>query len=352
MIIINKKLYSYVLVISILLQIFLLCGCGKAEKFTDYSFDSFDTVMAITGFEKSKEVFDSNCEKIKEKLYYYHKLYDIYNKYDNVDNLRTINEQTGKISVSSDITELLNFSKDMYTKTNGRINIAMGSVLFIWHNYRQEGMNNPAIARLPDFSKLEEASNHIDINNLDINISDNTIERLDLDMRIDVGAVAKGYATQRVADWMAEQGMNGYILNVGGNVCTVGERADRKKWKIGIENPETENEDEPYIAYLELGGGKSLVTSGSYQRYYTVAGKQYHHIIDETTLMPAEYFKSVSVLCDDSGVADALSTALFCMNYEDGAKLISSFENTEAMWVTLDGKQYYSENFKDYFADK
>ena len=343
-----KKIISVILISVLSISFLYLSGCEKKEKFTDYSFDSFDTVTTITGFETSKEVFDKNCEKIKEKLKFYHKLYDIYNKYEGINNLCYLNEKKENIKVEKDVTELLNFSKDMYNKTQGKVNIAMGSVLYIWHYTREDGLNYPEKAELPDIKKLKIASEHTDINNLMIDSKNNIVSIKDKDMSLDVGAVAKGYSVQRVADWMEKENMQGYILNVGGNVCTVGDRPDGEKWKIGIENPFDNNEEEPYIETIELNGGMSLVTSGSYQRYYVVGGKEYHHIIDEQTLMPANYFKSVSVLCDDSGAADALSTALFCMDFEDGIKIIESTENTEAMWVLPDGTKQYSKNFKKY----
>ena len=344
-----KKIISVVLILVLTISCICLSGCEKKEKFNDYSFDSFDTVTTITGFETSKDVFDKNCEKIKEKLKFYHKLYDIYTKYEGINNLCYLNEKKENIKVVKEITELLTFSKDMYNKTHGKVNIAMGSVLSIWHYAREDGLNYPAKAELPDIEKLKTASEHTDINNLIISSENNIVSIKDKDMSLDVGAIAKGYSVQRVADWMEKEGMKGYILNVGGNVCTVGERPDGEKWKVGIENPFGENEEEPYIATIQLNGGMSLVTSGSYQRYYVVGGKEYHHIIDEKTLMPASYFKSVSVLCDDSGVADALSTALFCMDYEEGLKIIESTEKAEAMWVFPDGTQKYSKNFKNYF---
>lgn len=348
----KKRMFLMAVLLSVVLICTTLCGCKKTEKFTDYSFDSFDTVTVITGFEVSKEVFDANCNKIKEKLNYYHKLYDIYTKYEGINNLCILNETKEIKNAPKDIIDLLEFSKTMYTESNGKVNVAMGSVLSLWHNSREEGLNHPEKAQLPDINKLKAAAEYTDINNIQIDKQSSTLYLKDKEMSLDVGAVAKGYATQKVADWMLNHGITGYILNVGGNVCIVGDRVDGEKWKVGIENPDTENEQEPYIAYLGLGGGKSLVTSGSYQRYYTVNGKQYHHIIDGETLMPAEYFKSVSVLCNDSGLADALSTALFCMSYEEGARLVASMENTEAMWVMNDGGLMYSENFKDYFIEK
>ena len=349
-----KRIISVLLVLA---YIFCLSGCKTAEtktKYTDYSFDSFDTVTTIVGYEPTKEKFDDNCKKIKNLLMEYHKLYTIYNRYDGLNNLCTVNQVVGgehkPAEVDAKIIDLLIYAKEMYDLTDGKVNVAMGSVLNIWHQYRNDGLDDPENAKLPPMDLLNTASAHTDINNMIIDADKGTVYLADAKMRLDVGAVAKGYAVQKVAEWMQQQGMSGYVLNVGGNVKTVGNRPQGEKWKVGIENPDTENEDKPYIEYLELSH-MSLVTSGSYQRFYTVQGKNYHHIIDPATLMPAEYFMSVSVLCPDSAKADALSTALFCMSFDEGKKLIESISDAEAMWVLPDGSQQYSSGFKKYCVE-
>jgi len=149
-----------------------------------------------------------------------------------------------------------------------------------------------------------------------------------------------------IAKGLENDGISGYVLNVGGNVRTVGTKGDGEKWVVGIENPD-ENSEESYIAYLELSG-ESLVTSGSYQRYYTVDSKRYHHIIDPETLMPSDKFLSVSVVCKSSADGDAISTALFCMELNEGLEFVNSLSGVEAMWVDVDGNIHYSSGFKNY----
>ncbi|MBR2337980.1 MAG: FAD:protein FMN transferase [Clostridia bacterium] len=344
-----KKISCFLL--STLLLVLPLFGTGCAPaltKFTDYSFDYFDTVTTIVGFEPSQEKFDTHCDSIKALLGEYHRLYTIYNRYEGVNNLCVVNSSAGEsVQVDEKILDMLTYAKDMYRLTNGRVNVAMGSVLSVWHQYREEGLNDPTAATLPPADVLQAAAEHTDIDDVIVDRENGTVRLADPHMKLDVGAIAKGYAVEQVALWMQEQGMNGYILNVGGNVRIVGERQDGEAWTVGIENPDTANTQTPYIAYLKLGE-MSLVTSGSYQRYYTVNGKNYHHIIDPETLMPAENFQSVSVLCKSSAQADALSTALFCMTYGEGNKLIETLSDTEAMWVLPNGEQRYSAGFKDY----
>lgn len=338
------------LVILLLVFCLVFSSCSKKndnlQKYEDYSFDYFDTVTTIIGYEKNKELFSENCEIIKDKLSMYHKLFDIYNKYDGINNLAVINDSKEPVIVNNEIIKMLDFCKKMYDKTNGKVNVAMGSVLSIWHNYRIAGINDPENSELPKMNELLNASKHTDISNIIIDKENNSVFLNDKEMSLDVGAIAKGYAVEQTALYLEKKGINGYILNVGGNVRIVGEREDGKKWTVGIENP-LNDEDNPYCELLSLDS-MSLVTSGSHQRFYTVNGKNYHHIIDSDTLMPAEYFLTVSILTKDSGIADALSTALFSMSYEDGKKIIESFQNTEAMWILPSGEKKYSKNFKTY----
>ena len=345
------KQLSAVLALCLLLSCTAFYSCQKApEKFSAYSFDYFDTVTTITGYAESKEAFDEVADGILAELGEYHRLFTIYHRFDGLENLCTVNELVNgahrTVTVDRRIIDMLLYAKEMYTKTDGRVNIAMGSVLSIWHDYRAVGMDDPASAELPPMDKLTAASLHTDINCLVIDEANSTVTLTDPAMKLDVGAIAKGYAVEMVARSLEEKGITGYVLNVGGNVRTVGAKADGEKWVVGIENSQ-DDENKPYLAYLALSG-ESLVTSGSYQRYYLVNGKRYHHIIDPDTLMPSEGFTSVSILTKSSADGDALSTALFCMTYEEGLALIESLPNTEAMWVFSDGQEKTSSGFDGY----
>lgn len=351
----KKQLISSLLLIAILLPCALLSSCGKKKtKYSAYSLDYFDTATTITGYESSQEQFDKVSEEILAELEEYHKLFTIYHRYEGMENLCTVNElQNGAhrtVKVDGRIIDMLLYSKEMYQITNGKVNIAMGSVLSIWHDYREQGLNEPSEAKIPSRDMLTEASKHISIDDLVIDKENNTVFISDPKMTIDVGAVAKGYAVEMVAKSLEKKGISGYVINVGGNVRTVGTKSDGEKWLAGIENP-MDNSDETYIAYLELSG-EALVTSGSYQRYYTVNGKNYHHIIDSKTLMPAEGYLSVSVVCENSADGDVLSTALFCMPFEDGLALVESLDGIDAMWVLADGSKKYSSGFSNYISNK
>ena len=326
-----------------------MSSCGKAspEKFTAHYFDYFDTATTIVGYAESKEEFDAVCADICAEFEEYHRLYTIYKHYDGLNNMYTVNHSDGATKVDGKIIDMLSFAKEAYSMTNGNTNVAMGSVLSLLHSARTHGEKHPESAALPNMEKLKAASLHTDIENLVIDKETCTVTLTDSEMSLDVGAVAKGYAVEMVAKSLEEKGVRGYLLNVGGNVRAVGLRPDGTRWTVGIENPDVTGEDNAYLAYLAVDS-EAVVTSGSYQRYYYVDGKAYHHIIDPETLMPGENFRSVSVICESSAVGDALSTALFCMTYDEGEALVNSLENVEAMWVLPSGEIKYSAGFEKY----
>ena len=256
----------------------LLCGltaCGseppELQKFSAHSFDYFDTVTTITGYAESQEAFDTVANALLAQLGEYHRLYDIYKRYEDMENLCTVNELVNgvhrTVTVDQRIIDLLLYAREMYGKTNGMVNVAMGSVLKLWHDHRGVGMDNPANATLPDPTALTEAARHTDIAKMVIDAQNRTVTLTDPAMRLDVGAIAKGYATEQVAKWLEAQGHTGYVLNVGGNVRAVGLRPDGTKWTVGIENPDATGEENAYLAYLQVS---ELITAILYLMNWTL----------------------------------------------------------------------------------
>ena len=352
-----QNLKKYIPALAAILMVVLGIGLSiyqknsQPEQYKRYYIDAFDTATQIIGYADSEESFGEQADLINEELKRYHKLYDIYNLYGDINNLKTINMNAGKepVKVDKEIIDLLKFSIELYKKTDGEINIAMGKVLKIWHDYRTTGIDSPSQAELPSMELLHNASKHCDINDIIIDEEASTVYLADPELKLDVGSIGKGYAVQMVAEYAKELGMNNLVINCGGNVITIGPKADESNWIFGIQNPDLEAEND--IIKRVSVTDKCLVTSGDYQRYYVVDGVEYCHIIDPDTLMPPTYYSAVSIICDHSGLADALSTALFNMPYEDGLKLINSIENAEAIWVLKDGSIKYSENFEDYIVE-
>ena len=123
----------------------------------------------------------------------------------------------------------------------------------------------------------------------------------------------------------------------------MGKKGFGSDWKIGVQDPERED---AYFCTVEISD-VSLVTSGSYQRYFEVDGVRYHHIIDPETLYPADIYTSVTVICSSSAMGDALSTALFSMEYEDALKLLENYTDTEVIWRFADGTVKHTDGIGD-----
>ncbi|HJG29524.1 MAG TPA: FAD:protein FMN transferase [Subdoligranulum variabile] len=335
----------------LLLALLLLCGCTAAPAKTGETASKryeatfltlFDTVTTIVGYAETEADFTATAQAIHDDLLEYHQLYDIYNEYEGMNNLKTVNDHAGEAPVSVDrkIIDLLLFSKDLYTRTGGKVNIAMGSVLSLWHDARELGVQYPDEAALPDRDALERAAAHTDINSIQIDEEKGTVFFSDPEVRLDVGAIAKGYAVQQVCG----SAPAGLLISVGGNVCATGPKPETgQPWVVGIQNPDAP-EEYLHTIYVE---DFSVVTSGDYQRYFTVDGVAYHHIIDPDTLFPADYWRSVTILCPDSGLADALSTALFTLPQQEGQALLDAF-GAQAMWVRPDGSILYSPGFREH----
>jgi len=248
------------------------------------------------------------------------------------------------VKVDQRIIDLLVKSREIYDLTGGKTNVAMGAVLEIWHKYREEGIDDPLNAKLPPMEDLREAAKHSNIDDMVIDAEASTVYLKDPLMSLDVGAVAKGYATERVARSIEASGRTNVLLSIGGNVRAIGAKPDGSPWSVAIQNPDLEAKQESLFNLNVVN--LSVVTSGSYQRYYIVDGVKYHHIIDPVTLMPTTGLLGVTVVMADSGLADGLSTALFCMPLEQGRALIESLDGAEACWVLTDGTVEMTDGFR------
>lgn len=341
-----KKLLAVLLMVVI-----IFTGCvnekrSQAHDYNRYSYEflgAFDTVIQFIGYTKTKEEFESYVKLGQSRFEELHKLYDKYNSYLGVNNINTINENAGvkPVEVGQELIDLILFSKEWYHKTGGAVNIALGPVLTIWHDYRDEAGSDPAQARIPPRQELEKASGFTDINKVVVDDEKNTVYLMEKEMSLDVGAVAKGFATEIIARELQAAGMKSVLISTGGNVRIIGKPLDgvRNKWGIGIQNPQGNvliPDDKPLDTVFAVD--TSIVTSGDYQRFYVVNGEIMHHLIDPNTLMPATHFRAVTVMIKDSGLADLMSSSVFLLPYEKSRALVENTEGLEALWVFPDGK--------------
>lgn len=349
-----RKTISILLMTMLLTTLLVGCKSNTKVQYTKYNdsfFDTFDTLIQVVGYTQTEEEFQNYLEKIRTRFGELHRLYDIYNLYDGINNIKMINDNAGikPVEVEKEIIDLILFSKDWYNKTGGQTNIAMGAVLRIWHDYREEGEYDPLRATLPPMEELLDGAKHTDLDNVIVDTEKNTVYLSDKRMSLDIGAVAKGYATELVAKEIMDEGFTSGIISSGGNIRVLGKPLDniREHWGVGIQNPDKSIlSDESTILDTIFINNASVVTSGDYQRYYIVDGVPVHHLIDPRTLMPGDYYRSVTVVTEDSGLADFLSTTVFLMPYEESKKLVESLDGVEALWIMEDGSVEVTDGMK------
>jgi len=321
----------------LLLFAFSLFSCGEEdpEPNNRIIYGYFDTVCVIYDYSgMDSEDFAALARDVEAAIAHYHRLFNIHEEYEGIVNLATLNRLAGgeECEVSREIIELLLFSEEMYRITGGKVNYAMGAVTSLWKTLCAKE------SRIPTAAELAEAGKHISPDTVKIDAEKRTVRILDGHQSLDVGAIAKGYTAQLIKRELSLAGYDGIVLDMGGNLCTLGAKPSGNGWESGIRNPlYYEGEKEPYVRTVTLLDG-SLVTSGVYERYYTVDGKRYHHIIDPETLMPEYRYLSVTVQTDDSGVADALSTAIFNMDLPEAEAFLSELgREAEVTLVLPDG---------------
>ncbi len=325
---------------ALVLLMVILCSCSritsgliKVHSHTFYPY--FDTVGTLSSYALDKEEeFNQNAAEVNTVLEHWHRLLDIYNEYEGMSNLCTVNRLAGQaVKVDPDLIAFVKYAKDMCDLTKGEMDISLGAVLKLWHD-----ASKAEKSYVPAEEDLREAAKHTGFDLVEIDESAGTLRLTDPLASLDAGALGKGYAAERAAELLSKKGVTGYGLNLGGNIRFLGSKADDSPFTVGIRDPLNPEE----LALTLNLSDCSCVTSGDYERYFTVDGRRYCHIIDKDTLMPASYFTSVSVICKDSGLADALTTALFCMSFEDGFALISSLEGVEAVWIWIDSSIRYT----------
>lgn len=327
-----KKSLYYITILILLFGFYFSFTNRKVEHSKNIM--KMDTYISIKLYSKNKKV-DKILNDVESIYNKYDILADAYTKYDNVINVYYLNnvlEVNKEVIISKELADLIQYGIDVYNNTNGLVNIAMGNVTGVWKKYINEGTEVPSEKEL---------------NNLNININDIVLEGNKFlkksDVKLDLGAIAKGYVTEEVGNYLESKKIDKYLINAGGNV-KVGKSYKDGKYVIGIENPNDTNK-----MYKKINvENKSVVTSGDYQRYYEVNGIRYNHIINPKTRFPANNVKSVTVICDNSKDADMYSTYLFLLSLEEALNYVNNKDNLEAVFYVNEDNIITSKGFSSY----
>lgn len=327
----KKKLIIVILLVS------LLFGCSN-KNITPISKSNFylGTIVTIKIYDKADdEIFEKVFNRIKE----------IENKMSinvNESEVISINKNSGinYVNVSNDTFKVI--EKGLYYSelSKGYFDITIGPLVKLWNIGSED-------ARVPTAEEINEKIKKVNYKNVLLDKKNKEVFLRDTGMIIDLGGIAKGYAADEIKKILTQNGIKHAIINLGGNVYTIGSKPENSKWKIGIQNP-IENRGQ-YLGIVKVKD-KSVVTSGVYERYLEVDGKRYHHILNPYTGYPVENdLLAVSIISDKSIDGDGLSTSIFALGLKDGKKLVESLKGVDAIFITKDKEIYITSGLIDNF---
>ena len=298
-----------------------------------------DTPCKVTIYDNvSNDVLDKAFDKLRE-------IDKKMNAANEDSEISAINNQAGKgyVKVSDNTFYVIKEGIKYGDLTKEKFDISVGPLVKLWHvNQRKENDTEP----LPTQEQINQAKSLVNYKNVLLKEDTKEVMLKEPGMSLDLGGIAKGYAGDAVAEVLKSNGVSHAIIDLGGNILTVGSKTDGADWKIGVQNPNNERGD--YLGTIEVSN-KAVVTSGIYERYFIKDGKKYHHILDTSTGYPVDNeLASVSIITDKSIDGDALAKA-FCFGVDNGLKFIESQKGIEAIFVTKDNKVYVTPGLKNNF---
>ncbi|MEG2867679.1 MAG: FAD:protein FMN transferase [Terrisporobacter sp.] len=335
----NKLLTNITLSTLLIFSLNFFIGCSKNNKVTE----PLTRTEALMGTVVKVTLYDSDDLKVLDKAF---------------DRVREIEKSVSINDVGTILDEVNNYSgihpvkvdEDTFTivkkgieyakLSNGLFDITIGPLVKLWSIGLPE-------ARVPSKEEIESVLGYINYTDIELNENDKSIFLKNPNMLIDLGGIAKGYAADEISEVLTENGVNSAIIDLGGNVYTHGTKVTGEDWNVGIQNPISTRGD--ILGTIKVNN-KSIVTSGTYERFIEEDGVKYHHILNPKTGYPYENnISGISIISDKSIDGDALSTSVFAMGLEYGLEFIESQQNVEAIFVTTDKKVYLSSGMKTVF---
>lgn len=316
---------------AMLSALLFLTGCSaeSSPEPVQGTFFAMDTMMDFTIYGESG-LIDQSESLIAS-------LESLVSVTDANSELYAIN-QTGSGTLTGKASSLMEQALEICRRTDGALDLSIYPIVRAW------GFTTGSY-QVPDEAEIQALLPLVDYRKIQYDAATGTVT-LPEGMEIDLGSVAKGYAGQLAAQMLREHGVQSALLNLGGNLQTVGAKPDGSPWQIGIKDPQ--GEDAMMVLSVE---DQAVVTSGGYERYFEQDGQTYWHIMDPSTGHPADSgLISVTIVGDEGVVCDGLSTALFVMGLEKAADLWAQSGDFEAVFVTASGEVYITVGLRDRFA--
>lgn len=356
----HSRFFYLILCTVLVCPMLLFTGCGNitdADTSTtgnqpiSISSIKLNTAVQITIYDSQDKALLDDClalcdkyELVFSRTNEKSELYKLNHRKDTSDKDTSTDRQTTPYPVSGtadtwhiseDLASLLSEGLDITRESDGAFDIAIAPLTSLWDFTAED-------PKVPDDAAIQKAlplcsSEGVTIDGQDITLPSD-------DIQFDVGAIAKGYIADRLKDFLVKKGVNSAIINLGGNVLCIGSKPDGTPFKIGIQKPFADrNETE---AVMDIAG-KSVVSSGIYERCFKQDGKLYHHILNPQTGYPYDNgLISVTIISDQSVDGDALSTTCFALGLEDGLKFAEK-KGVQAVFITEDYELHYTDGFRD-----
>lgn len=304
--------------VSCLCILLFSAGCtgSKNEMITREGL-YFDTAISISVYSKDGEKVLDGCFELCEELE------NIFSRTKEGSELYEVNHRlTNSVVLSEDLTQVIQEGLTFYKNSGGKFDITVAPLLELWDFKSQD-------KTVPDDERIQAAAAKVDGSS--IHLSGNTLTFDRDDTKIDLGALAKGYAADKLKEYLLKEGVSSAMINLGGNVLAVGEKPDGSPWKVGIQKPFADRGETSQV--LEVRD-ESVVSSGIYERYFEEDGVLYHHILNPDTGYPADTdYSQVTIVSESSLLGDALSTVSLLAGQEGADEMAKAYPDVEFYYV-------------------
>lgn len=351
-----SKAYSHIYSASVIVPAAILLplalgGCGRKAApdervYTESrSMMSTEIILSVAGMDEATA--RGNIQAAFARL---ETLQRALNAHDPQAELATVNAEAAArpVKVKKDLFDCIRDGVKWHGITNGTFDITCGPLLKLWRDCAQKD-------RLPTAEELAAARSFCDADGIELDEEALTVRLPRPGVQLDLGGLGKGFCMDRVAALLRERGVRNALLAASGDILAIGCNPQGRPWRVGIQDPRSPGDPTALLGVLALSD-KSVSTAGNYQRYVTIQGKRYSHIVDPRTGLTADNVPSVTVIGPDSTTTDILDTALSVMGVEEGMKYVEAHEGIEAMFVQFDADNKpvitQSKGFTKYLAEE